>query len=731
MIDPKPRVDSVTNRTEAGDFNRNVAQHFGIHPGGNPVLFVVKKNVPVLMNLLSWIESSADGTDPSTGRRFHRDVPLLVIDDEADQASVDTRAGTVDEDGNPDEDHNPTRINELIRRLLVSFDKSAYVGYTATPFANIFIHEKGFNKDLGEDLFPRSFIINLTAPSNYSGAARVFGIQGSLHHELVEQDPLPIVRDIEDHAVSLKPDENSGWMPPKLDQKTAHIPEFMGKRAIPPSLREAMLVFLLSTAVRAMREPAPQFNSMLIHVVRFRAVQEIVAEEVSRELSGIKNRLVLGDGGRKPTIEDELESIWSGDFIPTSKKCGKQLPAWNDVIANVRRVVSGVEVRTINGSAKDALDYEDHRDSGLTIIAVGGDKLSRGLTLEGLTVSYFLRASKMYDTLMQMGRWFGYRERYLDLCRLYTTAELARWFAFVAAATEELRMEFDYMVRVGATPVDFGLKVRTHPAMLITAAVKMRSGQTMRLSFSGDISETIIFDTNTEAIQRNTAAVTEFLKRCPSTHTGGRERGYLWRTVPVELVLDFLTAYSSHPEAIRANTGLLRRYIEKQKPQSELLNWNVLLASSSQAKRDWEDSPGLLKQQGVGLIVRAQHPTGDKKGNRYSMRRLVSPPDEAYDLSADQKETALQIMRAEWESSSRKKKAEAPPNAAGGRAARAVRAKSEGLLIIYPLDPQSAGLDSRQPIMGIAISFPKSDTATDIEYRVNNVFTDAGDYESL
>ena len=420
------KADSVTNRHEKGDFNTQVARHFAIHPGGHPLLFVVKKHGTVLKNLLGWIHASADSKDPETGRKFHRHISLLVIDDEADQASVDTKVGAIDEDGLPDEDHDPARINRRIRSLLFSFEKSAYVGFTATPFANIYIHENAKTKDLGDDLFPRSFIVNLPAASNYAGAARIFGIPEDDDADLDAIKPLPIVRFVKDHAKSDDLDEAEGWMPPKLIDKTGHVPLYNGKRTIPPSLRKALMSFLLSTAVRSIREPGPLFNSMLIHVVRFTNVQNIVKEEVEAELSDMVSRLQHGDGARKPTLSEELRALWEEDYAPTTASFGSEheLPDWDSVAAALPRVAASILVRSINGSALDALDYEVHRETGLNIVAVGGDKLSRGLTLEGLTVSYFLRCSRMYDTLMQMGRWFGYKEKYLDVCRLFTTKEL-------------------------------------------------------------------------------------------------------------------------------------------------------------------------------------------------------------------------------------------------------------------------------------------------------------------
>ncbi|WP_317189673.1 Z1 domain-containing protein, partial [Escherichia coli] len=178
---------------------------------------------------------------------------------------------------------------------------------------------------------------------------------------------------------------------------------------------------------------------------------------------------------------------------------------WREIVDKLYTVIENVSVRMINGTAKDALDYSDSA-TGLKVIAIGGDKLARGLTLEGLCTSYFLRASRMYDTLMQMGRWFGYRQGYLDVCRLYTTDELIEWFEHIADASEELREEFDNMVASGGTPRDFGLKVKSHPVLMVTSPLKMRSARSLWLSFSGTVVETISLFKEPEYHKRNYAA---------------------------------------------------------------------------------------------------------------------------------------------------------------------------------------------------------------------------------
>ena len=137
----------------------------------------------------------------------------------------------------------------------------------------------------------------------------------------------------------------------------------------------------------------------------------------------------------------------------------------------------------INGEAGDRFDYEEMK-TGLTNSQSG--RQLPWTTLSGLSVSYFLRCSKMYDTLMQMGRWFGYRPGYLDLCRLFTTSDLSNWFAHIADASEELRGEFELMANSGSTPKEFGLKVRSHPTMMVTSAVKMAHGTRLQISSGKD-----------------------------------------------------------------------------------------------------------------------------------------------------------------------------------------------------------------------------------------------------
>jgi len=688
-------VHSLTSSADNGDFNRRVAEQVGVLPGGSdPVILVVKKNKSVLRNLLMWALSVRGERDPNSGKTIVRDIPLFVIDDEADNASINTNSIPRDETGRILDDFDVTAINGLIRRLLDSFEQSAYVGYTATPFANIFIYPDGETDKHGEDLFPRSFIINLPTPSNHIGPAEVFGMDLDEDVGLPGHEGLPIVRIIDDYQ-SFIPDRH----------KKDHVPE-----SLPESLKEAMKCFILTCAARMARGQINTHNSMLVHVTRYIAVQEKVAELIFEELSRLRRRLEYGDGQSSYKLIEEIKSLWDNDYTPTMRDVGNIVGddplltpvSWDNVAGHLYDAASRIQVKRINGTAKDVLDYRDH-PNGLSIIAIGGDKLSRGLTLEGLTVSYYLRASRMYDTLLQMGRWFGYRPGYLDLCRVFTTAELVEWYRHITLASEELKREFDYMAAVGRTPEDYGLRVRTHPnGLLVTAVNKMRSGTEMEMSYAGQSAETTIFEKRQAILDRNLQAVERFIRERgkPASYRSGN---MIWEHVNPEAITALLSDVRIHPD--NRKVSLVHDYIEAQVRQNELIDWTIALISNREGK------PYTLAEHDIGLTWRSPTPEGD---NRYCLNkgRLLSPPDESLDLTDDEMRIAME---------------KTPPNSRGQsptrprpEAIREVRDKKKGLMLIYPLDPEAAGL--RTPFMGLFFSFPASNTARRIGYKVNNIY---------
>lgn len=726
---PSIRPHYATNRTETGDFNTRFAKNLGISPEERPWLFVVKKNKAVLTRLLDWLQKHvANSQDKETGRKLISHLPLLMIDDEADHASVDTGEKVVGEDGLPDVEHEPTTINRLVRRILHTFTRKAYVGYTATPFANIFIHEKGNTAEEGPDLFPAAFITNLAAPSSYVGPARVFGLSG----EDGREGGLPLIRTVTDHCSE---DGRTGWMP--LRHKSSHLPAYPGPHGMPESLVEAVNAFILACAVLNLRGQGAEHCSMLVHVTRFNKVQEVVHRQIEAYVGRVKQRLARGIDS--VTLLTELHRLWLQDFAPTSDRIVSELeladecviPDWTEVQAQLLDTLDELDVRMINGSAKDALDYADS-PVGLKVIAIGGDKLARGLTLEGLAVSYFLRASKMYDTLMQMGRWFGYRPGYLDLCRLYTTADLVEWFGHIADASEELREEFDYMCASGGKPIDYGLKVKSHSVLMVTSRLKMRSAKPLYLSFSGQISETVAFFREPDALKKNLVAFERFAGQLgvaspiPAQKRNGKTdtwQGALWSNVEAEHVVSFLHDYETHPESLKVNSKLLARFIDEMSRSGELTRWTIAVVSGGSQKSY------LSGGQEVFLMKRS----GKQLADRYAIGRLLSPRDEALDLDEAAWTAALKLTQDAWHADEGRRKSKELPDAPNGIAIRRVRGfgaegvvphPERGLLIISLLDPQQAEegfAPDTPPVVAFAISFPGSNSNTKVEYMVNNV----------
>lgn len=740
------KTNSATTRAENGDFSKAIAKHFhGISPEERPWLFVVKKQKTVLTALLQWINTRvADSTDASDGRKLVTKLPLLMIDDEADNASVDTGEQIFKDDGTPDEEHQPKTINSLIRQILHAFTRKAYVGYTATPFANIFIHHKGTTLKEGADLFPRSFIINLAAPSNYVGPARMFGRmtpEGRV-------GALPLARDILDHYDQQL---DSGWMPPK--HKKTHQPTYGGEEEIPPSLREAICSFVLACAARELRGQGNQHSSMLIHVTRFVDVQRHVREQVEKTVRRMRQRITRGIGAEDTLTQ--LRELWENDFLPVRDQVAElspeeerpqAMPAWNEVLAVLPDILEDIEVRSINGTAKDALDYAKP-GAALKVIAVGGDKLARGLTLEGLCVSYFVRTTKMYDTLMQMGRWFGYRPGYLDLCRLYTSPDLVKWFGHIADASEELREEFDFMAEANLTPEQYGLKVMSHEVLTVTSPLKMRNAQTLSLTYSGTRPQTILFHRDAK-IQRQNLDATDALVASlgsqweenikyerdgePDSWPGSR----LWRNVDASKVLAFLGAYATHPNATSAKAAVLSEFISKMVDTGQLEKWSVALLGGGNGAGGEHVFPGGSTSNSY-FIRKTEDPEEVERQDpkNFAIGVLTDPKDEGIDIDDDIWREALDLTRAAWKPEPARGRVN-QPSFPSGKGFRVTLGKlggdaDRGLLLLYPLSPYFYKDKKAErlivpgwskPIMAFAIAFPASERAIKVEYEVNLLY---------
>lgn len=734
-------IHSLTSSAEKGDFSKPIADSINVMVGGDPVVLVVKKNSRLLGNLLTWVRHVA-ATEESGGKLIPN-VPLLLIDDEADNASINVKDTAGADGGDSD---SVSAINGRIREILSSFEKSAYVGYTATPFANIFVNPSAQTEKHGEDIFPRSFIINVKAPSNYVGPTKVFGLDGDPDSGISPHDPLPIVRDL--HSPPFDADymnENAFKQPHKI----THVPT-----ALPESLKLAVRCFILVCAARRARGQGKKHNSMLVHVTRFVPVQEHTARLLRDELAGLKRRIEFGDGDRRPTISDELRELWKNEFVPTTKALGDEAGealTWAKVEAELHSGAVKIEVITVNSTAGVPLDYKEHEAEGRSVIAIGGDKLSRGLTLEGLSISYFLRTSRMYDTLMQMGRWFGYRPGYLDLCRLFTTRTLISWYRHIALAELELRREFDYMVASRQTPLDYGLRVRTHPqGMIVTALNKMCHAQKLELRWSGVLVQTTQLFKDKDRLTANLKATEALIAPLQASSPRTGQETHIWNNVSANDVASFVESLVVPPESARASGRQLGLYIRQQaaKPNSELTRWTIALISVA----------GKTKQIAgcnVGMVHRTPE---DSVSPNFVFKNsgFVNPSDEARDFSDTEftrewfesirskaelsddvgwleglishpaDDVALKLTER-WQKATPpkiKSSGQGRPDRANGRVVRVLRQRSHGLLMIYPIEPmEAAGLDPNgPPVIGIALSFPTSDTVTSVEYAVGKVW---------
>jgi hypothetical protein len=699
-IDQNSIAHSLTS--SLSDFNVGAANAIGINFNTNePIIAVVKKNGRILERLLQWLSAQAVEID---GRRVIRNKSLLLIDDEADNASINTRP----------ENDGTTRINGLIRDIIRLFDKSGYVGYTATPFANIFIPIQD------DELFPRDFIINIPVPSNYIGPDKIFGFQ------LVEDDEesdtvLPVVIRIDDFQNFAPNGHRNGDMLPQN---------------APQSLLLAVKCFILTCAIRRLRGQDNVHNSMLVHVSRLvnwqRQVREIVQNVFDFYRRGIEMNV--------PSIIEEMRQAFESDneayksYRTTSQLILNsqladidphiQVHEWFDVFPHLNEAASRIQVREINGGSADALNYFDHKN-GLSVIAIGGDKLSRGLTLEGLSVSYYLRASRMYDTLMQMGRWFGYRPGYVDLCRLYTSRELNEWFCHIALASEELRNEFDYLADVaGSTPDQYALKVRTHPGVLqISASNKIRRADNIRVSWSGRLIETYELSKKPEIIQKNLSTTIDFVNAIGINYSTG-QNFFLWNGISYNAIRQFLLGFEVYDNLKSASPQNLLKFIDFKYRNNELQLWNVGIITKRQGT-SFSVNEGI----NVNLIERTQD---DKSSSElYYIRKshIISPDDEFIDLSQNERESAHEATSRLW----REKGKEGEPKRLNGEWVRnEIRKPDKVLLLLYFLNPTGAGLNvSSNPIVGFAVSFPGTERDDAVTYAVHSQLLQNFDLEDI
>lgn len=619
-----------------------------LHLGESGVaLAVVKKNATVVRRLDRWLQ-------PAVKQRALADVPTLIIDDEADQASVETSS-----------------INPLIRSIIGKLPKTTYIGYTATPFANVLIDPSG------DDLYPKDFILNLPRPEGYFGTERVFG------RDAVEGDEANGADLDGSNMVRIIPDEDVDAVRPV---GRAAVADFIP--SIPRSMSDAIDWFVLATAGRRARGDDGH-STMLIHTSVKTDVHLDFKAPLRARVDKLRKLVATGD---EPTLH-RLRALWTSEAAEVPAESFGLAPLdFDEVLAQLPSVLDRVNIVIDNFRSEDRLDYSV---PGQVAVAVGGNTLSRGLTLEGLTVSYFVRAAKAYDTLLQMARWFGFRPGYEDLPRIWMTDELRQWFRHLATVEHEIRLDIERYQSEDLTPTEFGVRIRTHPTLRITA--KMGAALPAYASYGGRRVQTRYFrPKNAEWLRHNVDAADGFVAR---VRTAGIEPeaplengAVIFRNVSADDVLRFLADYRVHPDSPDLDHELVEKYVTKQRQAGHLDTWNLaVMAAPTTAHGSVR-----LGSLEFGRIVRSR--LKDEGLERADIKTLMSKDHRAVDfmesaVARELKETELAKAR------------DADP-----------RVRSKGLILLYPMDPHSEpepankssrkSLDAVDDVIGMALVFP-------------------------
>jgi hypothetical protein len=625
-----------------------------------PAVFVIKKNGTILKNLKNWL---------STHKKDLSHYPLLLIDDESDYASVNTNK----------EGNDPTSINKGIREILDLFPRHSYVGYTATPFANIFINAENDDNMRQEDLFPRDFIKYLGAPENYMGPEQIFSPENQVKH-------LRIV------------DDNEDFIPLKHN-KHLNVSE------LPPSLKESIRSFVLASAIRSLRNDCSH-RSMLINCSRLTRIQNDLADSVIdyfdklKKASKISSNLEPKEALQNKHIHD-LFLTWEVEF-----KAGEF--EWEQTQNELSKVTAPIEILKINKDSEDSLDYSPTQyPSGRSIVAIGGLSLSRGITLEGLSTSYLLRNTAMYDTLMQMGRWFGYRDIYRDLCRIYMHHEAASFYEHIAISTNELRNDLKLMNKNKSKPEYFGLRVRSHPNRLkVTAANKMKATleRAQVLDLHGRSVSTSKLNTDPAITQRNIDCFHQLNEALNANYVitkkddiHGPELGHFWQNVSSDLIQQFLTNYNNHPSCTNTFPDPILEHIQMMDEAPTCQRWDILLRSSKT-----EDTK---KPIGLEMNCFTRSNTNEKNFITINKSRLGSTGEEKAGLSKLQAKQVRDKSKnknvADYEYRQKKK---------------------NPLLILYVIKP--IDMDIRLPAYAACFPYPdfSQEKRQTITYRYNSIY---------
>jgi len=638
-----------------------------------PVVLVVKKNTKTLTQVKDWIKPEGN---------------ILIIDDEADNASINTKSK-----------EDPSKINSLIRDIYNKVPIASYVGYTATPYSNVFINP--YDDENNKDLFPSDFIVLLNEPDNYFGAKKVFNDNSNKHIKILNE-------------------REKGFLPVKHKKDNVVFDE------LPESLIDAINDFILVNVIRTLDGKKNAHRSMMINISVYNNVQEVIknrVEEYIEKISKIIEQtylLPIEDCIKDPAIRKIYDKYIKDSFFEEYKK----IYTWDKIQKKLCYEIKMFNVALFN--KKDRFVYEEFEDVGARVIAIGGYVLSRGVTLEGLMISYFSRNANAYDTMLQMCRWFGYRNGYENLCRIYISTINIQNYRAIIDAIDDLKEQFREMKIRHKTPNEFGLMIKESPdtletKLLITSRNKMKNSKVILrgINYSGADIDTSKLYKSKEINLKNLKGFENLIDNLKKdgilfTEYNGRN---MFINVDKSIISRYISSIKVPLENRKFDIEGISEYIENSK---EFPLWDIVIATGD--KKDSEQIKYTIANKEILLPLRSFTSRDEEDFIRISDRnnRLAEPGIFNSGLSERQKNELKEKKRK-----LNKGITSSDYLSVEGR---------KPLLVIYLINLRTNGVENESeckatknnygkniPVVGYAIGFPGIDSKVIIKYRANEI----------
>tara|TARA_Y100001978_G_scaffold85996_1_gene77050 strand:+ start:97 stop:2796 length:2700 start_codon:yes stop_codon:yes gene_type:complete len=648
---------------------------------------IIKKNVQIIIKLISKMKRMP---------KLEMQATTLIIDDECDQASLNTKEYK-------DKANEISSTNKLLKQLLIDFKNVTYVGYTATPNAPFLTHPKA--PDGLKSLYPSDFITPLEEPADYFGVNKLFA--NNIIDERGEDLSLPFIKRIPDSELEF------------LTCKRKDLPIF--KPSLTSSLRDACDYFLLALSARSLRNLKEDHCCMMIHVSRSLKMHQLYRNLIFEEwLIPIK----IGLENKDKEIIDRLKNLWKIESkainlsVRSNLNCPLKPESFQKIEKNLLNELNDLSINVENSDESnfdERLEFKDKRDKDyktIHSIVIGGDVLSRGLTIDGLVSSFFLRETKQDDTLMQMGRWFGFRYGYEDLPRIWMTYQVELDFTNFVGRENFYREQINWMNSQNLTPSDFPVLVQMFEQRNPTSKGKIsKKVKKSASTFFGKELWTLRFKLDQQIHKDNEKAIVDLINNCESsTHSYFIEmrNAHIIKDVGFKVLLKFLDDYNFHFHEDLFNN--VKSFINSDLENNDSIfkNWNVAIKGGSYIKRDI----GSVRKVKTMNRTKIQNGTSEDDLKIIDIKSLTSPNDLLVDI--DQKDIN------EWDESEEKKKFGKQLRSA----AKKCREKYLGprpLLIIYPISKDSKPDEESTTRFKLFSKTQKEDLG-DLDYEPHDIF---------